>query len=109
MCLAMNADRLEAEERCASTSNRNFEGRQGKGDGRTWSARRWPPRRRCRVISSMFGPVISGSPTREEERCEVDVAVCVVGVSDCFSGCETIKGAGRDITNAGEALEDAVR
>jgi 3-isopropylmalate/(R)-2-methylmalate dehydratase large subunit len=29
MCLAMNADRLEAEERCASTSNRNFEGRQG--------------------------------------------------------------------------------
>ncbi len=34
MCLAMNADRLEAGERCASTSNRNFEGRQGYG-GRT--------------------------------------------------------------------------
>ncbi len=34
MCLAMNADRLEPEERCASTSNRNFEGRQGAG-GRT--------------------------------------------------------------------------
>ncbi len=34
MCLAMNADRLEAGERCASTSNRNFEGRQGRG-GRT--------------------------------------------------------------------------
>ena len=34
MCLAMNADRLEAQERCASTSNRNFEGRQGQG-GRT--------------------------------------------------------------------------
>lgn len=31
MCLAMNADKLEAGERCASTSNRNFEGRQGKG------------------------------------------------------------------------------
>jgi 3-isopropylmalate/(R)-2-methylmalate dehydratase large subunit len=31
MCLAMNADRLEPGERCASTSNRNFEGRQGKG------------------------------------------------------------------------------
>jgi len=29
MCLAMNADRLEPEERCASTSNRNFESRQG--------------------------------------------------------------------------------
>jgi 3-isopropylmalate/(R)-2-methylmalate dehydratase large subunit len=34
MCLAMNADRLEPGERCASTSNRNFEGRQGQG-GRT--------------------------------------------------------------------------
>jgi 3-isopropylmalate/(R)-2-methylmalate dehydratase large subunit len=34
MCLAMNADRLEPQERCASTSNRNFEGRQGAG-GRT--------------------------------------------------------------------------
>ena len=34
MCLGMNADRLEAGERCASTSNRNFEGRQGAG-GRT--------------------------------------------------------------------------
>ncbi|MDL2059441.1 3-isopropylmalate dehydratase large subunit [Mesosutterella sp. AGMB02718] len=31
MCLAMNADRLNAGERCASTSNRNFEGRQGRG------------------------------------------------------------------------------
>ncbi len=35
MCLAMNADRLEPGERCASTSNRNFEGRQGAG-GRTY-------------------------------------------------------------------------
>ena len=34
MCLAMNADKLSAGERCASTSNRNFEGRQGRG-GRT--------------------------------------------------------------------------
>ena len=34
MCLAMNADKLADGERCASTSNRNFEGRQGKG-GRT--------------------------------------------------------------------------
>lgn len=34
MCLAMNADHLEPGERCASTSNRNFEGRQGRG-GRT--------------------------------------------------------------------------
>jgi len=34
MCLAMNPDQLKPQERCASTSNRNFEGRQGKG-GRT--------------------------------------------------------------------------
>ena len=34
MCLAMNDDRLAPGDRCASTSNRNFEGRQGKG-GRT--------------------------------------------------------------------------
>jgi 3-isopropylmalate/(R)-2-methylmalate dehydratase large subunit len=34
MCLAMNADKLDSGERCASTSNRNFEGRQGRG-GRT--------------------------------------------------------------------------
>jgi 3-isopropylmalate/(R)-2-methylmalate dehydratase large subunit len=34
MCLAMNADKLKPGERCASTSNRNFEGRQGYG-GRT--------------------------------------------------------------------------
>ncbi len=34
MCLGMNADQLAAGERCASTSNRNFEGRQGQG-GRT--------------------------------------------------------------------------
>ena len=34
MCLAMNPDQLKPQERCASTSNRNFEGRQGRG-GRT--------------------------------------------------------------------------
>ncbi len=34
MCLAMNPDKLEPGQRCASTSNRNFEGRQGRG-GRT--------------------------------------------------------------------------
>ena len=34
MCIAMNGDRLAPGERCASTSNRNFEGRQGRG-GRT--------------------------------------------------------------------------
>lgn len=44
MCTAMNNDRLNPGERCASTSNRNFEGRQGRGGRTHWSARRWPPR-----------------------------------------------------------------
>lgn len=43
MCLAMNNDRLGSGERCASTSNRNFEGRQGAAGGLIWSARPWPP------------------------------------------------------------------
>ena len=57
MCLAMNADKLKPGERCASTSNRNFEGRQGykgrthlvsPGDGRGRRDRR-PFRRRAGV------------------------------------------------------------
>jgi 3-isopropylmalate/(R)-2-methylmalate dehydratase large subunit len=45
MCLAMNADRLDPGERCASTSNRNFEGRQGRAGAPTWYRRPWrrPP------------------------------------------------------------------
>jgi 3-isopropylmalate/(R)-2-methylmalate dehydratase large subunit len=35
MCLAMNPDRLEGDQLCASTSNRNFKGRQGSSTGRT--------------------------------------------------------------------------
>ena len=46
MCLGMNPDILQPGERCASTSNRNFEGRQGAAGARTSSARRW--RRRPR-------------------------------------------------------------
>ena len=40
MCLAMNADKLKPYERCASTSNRNFEGRQGRLEGHT-SIQKW--------------------------------------------------------------------
>jgi 3-isopropylmalate/(R)-2-methylmalate dehydratase large subunit len=47
MCLAMNADRLEPGERCASTSNRNFEGRQGAGGRTHLVSPPWPPRRPC--------------------------------------------------------------
>lgn len=54
MCLAMNNDRLGPGERCASTSNRNFEGRQGR-DGRTHlvSPAMQPPQR-LQVTSSIF-------------------------------------------------------
>ena len=48
MCLAMNPDKVPPGERCASTSNRNFVGRQGRARARTWSARRWRRRRRSR-------------------------------------------------------------
>ena len=41
MCLAMNADKLLPEERCASTSNRNFEGRQGRGGRTHLVVRKW--------------------------------------------------------------------
>ncbi len=54
MCLAMNADRLEPGERCASTSNRNFEGRQGRG-GRTHlmsPAMQPPPRSKAIYVTS---------------------------------------------------------
>ena len=50
MCVGMNGDLVGAGERCASTSNRNFAGRQGRG--RIWSARRWRPPPRLPVISS---------------------------------------------------------
>jgi len=56
MCLAMNADRLEPGERCASTSNRNFEGRQGQAGAPIWSVRRWPPPPPSRATSSTCAP-----------------------------------------------------
>ena len=49
MCLGMNPDILSPGERCASTSNRNFEGRQGKGGRTHLVSPRWPPRRRSRA------------------------------------------------------------
>ena len=55
MCLAMNADKLQPGERCASTSNRNFEGRQGRGGRTHLSARRWRPPRRSPASSLMCG------------------------------------------------------
>ena len=53
MCLAMNPDKLAPGERCASTSNRNFEGRQGKGGRTHLSPPPWPPPPRSPATSSI--------------------------------------------------------
>jgi len=58
MCLAMNPDILLPGERCASTSNRNFEGRQGAADALTWFHLRWPrqPPSPATLSTSALGP-----------------------------------------------------
>ena len=52
MCLGMNPDQLAPRERCASTSNRNFEGRQGGSAAPIWSRRKWRRRPRSPAASS---------------------------------------------------------
>ena len=52
MCLGMNPDILAPGERCASTSNRNFEGRQGRGGRTHLVSPRWPPQPRSPATSS---------------------------------------------------------
>ena len=54
MCLAMNPDKLGSGEHCASTSNRNFEGRQGAGGRTHRSARRWLLPQRLPATSSTY-------------------------------------------------------
>lgn len=53
MCLAMNADRLEPGDRCASTSNRNFEGAKAIRAARIFALRPWPLRQPSKVILLM--------------------------------------------------------
>ena len=65
MCLAMNADRLEPGERCASTSNRNFEGRQG-ANGRTHLVS--PAMAAAAAVTGHFVDVSSLDSTLEPER-----------------------------------------
>jgi 3-isopropylmalate/(R)-2-methylmalate dehydratase large subunit len=64
MCLAMNADRLLPGERCASTSNRNFEGRQGSG-GRTHLVS--PAMAAAAAIAGHFVPVAASTDSSGEE------------------------------------------
>lgn len=61
MCLAMNDDRLKPGERCASTSNRNFEGRQGYKSRTHLVSPPWRRRQPLRVILLTF---VSGSDCR---------------------------------------------
>ena len=67
MCLGMNPDILQPGERCASTSNRNFEGRQGRGGRTHSSAPRWPRPRRSPGTSSTSA---NGTARRWEHRHE---------------------------------------
>ena len=69
MCLAMNPDKLAPGERCASTSNRNFEGRQGFKAARIWFRRPWRRRRRSPGGSSISG---SGGEILAGRRFEAD-------------------------------------
>ena len=67
MCVGMNPDKLEAGERCASTSNRNFEGRQGRGGRTHLMSPPWRRRRRWRVRLRTLGgrfPLRSSSRKR---------------------------------------------
>ncbi len=67
MCLGMNPDQLAPGERCASTSNRNFEGRQGKGVART-SCRRSSPRPRPCAEPCRAPPTWTPCPGRTRPR-----------------------------------------
>ena len=62
MCLAMNPDKLSPEERCASTSNRNFEGRQGFKGAPTWCRPPWRRPRRSPGTLSTSGSGVKPLP-----------------------------------------------
>jgi hypothetical protein len=80
MCLAMNADRLEAGERCASTSNRNFEGRQGAG-GRT----------------HLVSPEMAAAPGISAMAMALGGQDMGISAMLAASGCNTMQGIGKDM------------
>ena len=103
MCLAMNEDRLEPGERCASTSNRNFEGRQGPG-GRTHlvspemaaaAAIAGPFRRRANIPArgSDVKPMLIAK--------NLVLALCLWPLA----ACNTVEGLGKDTATVGSKIE----
>ena len=108
MCLAMNDDRLEPGERCASTSNRNFEGRQGAG-GRTHlvspamaaaAADRRAFRRRASAV------LVRGR-TRHAEEDSRSLVVMIGFAVAASAACNTVEGVGKDVKAGGQAIENA--
>ncbi len=85
MCLAMNADKLMPGERCASTSNRNFEGRQGfQAAAPTWYRPPWRRRRRLLGISSTSGSGISAPVVARGLRRGESCGECGVKIGATF-------------------------
>jgi len=94
MCLAMNADRLEPGERCASTSNRNFEGRQ-----------LWPLPLRLRVILLIFEKYLKERKLSKPSFTMIK-KLCIVGVVGiALSACaNTMEGVGKDLQTLGNSM-----
>jgi 3-isopropylmalate/(R)-2-methylmalate dehydratase large subunit len=114
MCLAMNADRLEPGERCASTSNRNFEGRQGQG-GRTHLvspamaaaagiAGHFVDVRALRGVSPvLFSRGSDPGLTFYENNMKKVIALALIAIADP-AGCNTISGVGKDVQKVGQVI-----
>ena len=95
MCLAMNDDRLEPGERCASTSNRNFEGRQGAGGRTHLVSPRWLRRRIAGISSTCVGWIRDGRRRRLPS----------LWPSPLRSQLQHRRGRGKDIKAGGQAIE----
>ena len=80
MCLAMNPDKLDPGQRCASTSNRNFEGRQGKGGRTHLVPLRWPP-------LPQYEARLSTSATGTSNNKSLPSIICVSQDLENYIGC----------------------
>ncbi len=102
MCLAMNADRLEPGERCASTSNRNFEGRQGAG-GRTHLVSPAMAAAAARSRATLWTFANSLDPVSARSHHEPRLSPSSHWrLAFALAGCNTVQGMGQDIERAGQ-------